>query len=153
MHVTLESLVQYATLVTVVTGFVSLVVFARIYGKQVNAQIVIELFARYANMHQSFPAQLRVALFGSDRSLPEQREEFTACALQYAMIVSFAYHLHERRYITNDIWAILEAEHHQTISRPWFAREWNTVQGQFAMFPSFVAYMERFLPNHVQAQL
>jgi ABC-type methionine transport system permease subunit len=69
MHVTLESLVQYATLVTVVTGFVSLVVFARIYGKQVNAQIVIELFARYPNMHQSFPAQLRVALFGSDRSL------------------------------------------------------------------------------------
>ena len=139
MHVTLESLVQYAPLVTVVTGFVSLVVFARIYGKQVNAQIVIELFARYANMHQSFPAQLRVALFG---------EEFTACALQYAMIVSFAYHLHERRYITNDIWEILEAEHQQTISRPWFAREWNTVQGQFAMFPSFVAYMERFLPNH-----
>ena len=40
MHVTLGSLVQYATLVTVVTGFVSLVVFARIYGKQVNAQIV-----------------------------------------------------------------------------------------------------------------
>jgi hypothetical protein len=37
MHVTLESLVQYATLVTVVTGFVSLVVFARIYGRQVNA--------------------------------------------------------------------------------------------------------------------
>jgi hypothetical protein len=28
MDVTLESLVQYATLVTVVTGFVSLVVFA-----------------------------------------------------------------------------------------------------------------------------
>jgi hypothetical protein len=153
MHVTLESLVQYATLVTVVTGFVSLVVFARIYGKQVNAQIVIELFARYANMHQSFPAQLRVAMFGSDRSLPEHREEFTACALQYAMIVSFAYHLHERRYITNDIWTILEAEHQQTISRPWFAREWNTVQGQFAMFPSFVAYMERFLPNHVQAHV
>jgi hypothetical protein len=146
MHVMLESLVQYATLVTVVTGFVSLVVFARIYRKQVNAQIVIELFARYAAMHQSFPAQLRVALFGSDRSLPERREEFTACALQYAMIVSFAYHLH-------DIWAILEAEHQQTISRPWFAREWNTVQGQFAMFPSFVAYMERFLPNDVQAQV
>jgi hypothetical protein len=138
--------------VTVVTGFVSLVVFARIYGKQVNAQVVIELFARYATMHQAFPAQLRVAMFGSDRSLPE-REEFTACALQYAMIVSFAYHLHERRYITNDIWVILEAEHQQTISRPWFAREWNTVQGQFAMFRSFVAYVERFLPNHVQAQV
>lgn len=153
MHVTLESIVQYATLGTLVTGFVSLVVFARIYRKQVNAQIVVELFAKYATMHQSFPAQLRIALFGSDRSLPEHREEFTACALQYAMIVSFAYHLHERRFITNDIWAILEAEHKQTISRPWFAREWNAVQGQFAMFPNFIAYMERFLPNHVQAQV
>jgi hypothetical protein len=122
-------------------------------GRSTKPKMARMLWIAYAAMHQSFPAQLRVALFGSDRSLPEHREEFTACALQYAMIVSFAYHLHERRYLTNDVWAILEAEHQQTISRTSFAREWNTVQGQFAMFPSFVAYMERFLPNHVQAQV
>jgi hypothetical protein len=68
---------EYATLGTLVTGLVRLVVWARIYRKQVNAQIVIEISARYATMFQSFPAQLWLAEFDSDRPLPERREEFT----------------------------------------------------------------------------
>ena len=46
MHVTLGLIVQIATLGTLVTGLVSLVVWARIYRRQVNAQIVIEIMAR-----------------------------------------------------------------------------------------------------------
>jgi len=108
MHVTVESIVQYATLGTLVTGLVSLVVWVRIYRKQVNAQIVIQISARYAAMFQSFPPQVWLAELDSDRPLPERREEFTTCALQYASIVAFAYHLHERRYLTNDVWPILQ---------------------------------------------
>jgi len=147
MHVTVESIVQYATLGTLVTALVSLVVWARIYRRQVNAQIIVELSARYATMFQSFPAQLRLAQFDSDRPLPERREEFTTYALQYASIVVFAYHLHERRYLTNDVWTILQAEHRRTVARPWFAREWNVVKTQFGEHPNFIAYMERFLPS------
>src|SRR5689334_12585031 len=109
MHVTPESIVQYGTLGTLVTGLMSLVVWIRIYRKQVNAQIVIAISARYATMFQCFPAQVWLAEFDSDRPLPE-RQEFTACALQYASIVAFAYHLRERGYLTNDVWAILHAE-------------------------------------------
>src|SRR5258707_15481885 len=57
MHVTLESIVQYATLGTLLSGLVSLVVWARIYRRQVNTQIFIEISARYAKL-RSFPAGL-----------------------------------------------------------------------------------------------
>ena len=72
------------TLGTLITGMISLVVWARIYRRQVTAQIVIELSARYANLLQSFPVQLWVAQLNLDQPLPERREEFTVAALRYA---------------------------------------------------------------------
>ena len=148
MHVTLGLVVQIATLGTLVTGLVSLVVWAGIYRRQVNAQIVIEITARYAAMFRSFPAQLWLAQLDPDQPLPERRAEFTVRAFQYSTIVVFAYLLHERRFLTNDVWAILQAEHRQTVASPWFVREWKVVKSQFGMYPNFIGYMERLLPKH-----
>jgi len=145
MHVTLLPIVQIATLGTLLTGLVSLVVWARIYRRQVNAQILIEITARYATMFQSFPPQLWLAHIDSDQPLPERRVEFTVRAFQYSTIVVFAYLLHERRFLTNDVWAILQAEHRQTIASPWFAREWNVIKRHFEMYPNFIGYVERLL--------
>jgi len=147
MHVTLESIVQYATLGTLITGLISLLVWARIYRRQVNAQIVIELSARYASMFQSLPAQLWVAQLNPDKPLPERCSEFGVAALQYAAIVLFTYHFHDRQYLADDLWAILQAEHQRTVASPWFVREWNLVKNQFGMYPNFIGYMERLLPK------
>jgi hypothetical protein len=73
MHVTLQLVVQIATLGTLLTGLISLVVWARIYRRQVNAQVLIEIMARYATMFQSFPAHLWLAQLDSDQPLPERR--------------------------------------------------------------------------------
>jgi hypothetical protein len=145
MHATLVPVVQIATLGTLFTGLVSLVVWARIYRRQVNAQILIEITARYATTFQSFPAQLWLAQLDPDQPLPERRPEFTVRAFEYSTIVVFAYLLHERRFLTNDVWAILQAEHRQTIASPWFVREWNVIKGQFEMYPNFIGYVERLL--------
>ena len=149
MQLTLGPVVQIATLGTLVTGLVSLVVWDRIYRRQVNAQILIEITARYATIFQSFPAQLWLAQLDADHPLPERHAEFTVRAFQYSTIVVFAYLLHERRFLTtNDVWAILQAEHRQTVTSPWFVREWNVIKGQFEMYPNFIGYVERLLQRH-----
>ena len=101
-----------------------------------------EITARYATIFQSFPAQLWLAQLDSDQQLPERRAEFTVRAFQYSTIVVFAFLLHERRFLTNDVWAILQAEHRQTVTSPWFVREWNVIKGQFEMYPNFIGYVE-----------
>ena len=111
-------------------------VWARIYRRQVNAQIVVELSARYASLFQSFPAQLWVAQLSSDKPLPDRRDEFAVAALQYASIVAFTYHFHDRHYLADDVWAILQAEHQQTAGSPWFVGEWNLVRSQLEMYPN-----------------
>jgi len=105
MHVSLESIVQYATLGTLLSGLVSLVVWARIYRRQVNTQISIEISARYAKL-RSFPAGLW-ARPGSVQPLPERNDEFTAYVIQYLSMLVLAHVLHERRYLANDLWTIL----------------------------------------------
>ncbi len=97
MHVTLESIVQYATLGTLLIGLVSLVVWARIYHRQVNTQIFIEISACYAKL-RSFPAGLW-ARPDSGHPLPERNDEFTAYVIQYLSMLVFAHVLHERRYL------------------------------------------------------
>jgi hypothetical protein len=81
----------------------------------------------------------------SDQPLPERRAEFTVRAFQYSTIVVFTYLLDERRFLTKDVSAILQAEHRQTVASPWFVREWNVMKGQFEMYPNFIGYVGRLL--------
>lgn len=83
-----------------------------------------------------------------DQPLPEQREEFAVAALQGASIVVFAYPLHNQQYLTDDVWALFQAEHQRTAASPWFAREWSAVKRLFEIYPNFIEYMERLLPKH-----
>jgi hypothetical protein len=80
MHVTLH-IVQYATLGTLLSGLVNLEVWARIYRRQVNTQIFIEISARYAKL-RSLPARLW-ARPDAGQPLPERNEEFKAYVVQY----------------------------------------------------------------------
>lgn len=150
MSVSLETVVQYATLGTLLSGLVSLVVWARIYRKQVNAQVVIEISTRYANLFQSFPPQLLLAHLDPGQPLPEHRAEFLVFAIQYASMISFAFHLHERRYLSNDVWGILQGEHQRTVASPWFAREWKLAKIQFSGHAAFIGYMDGLLARSSQ---
>ena len=145
MSVTLEFIVQYATLGTLLSGLVSLVVWARIYSRQVNTQIFIEISARYAKLRSS-PAGLW-ARPDSGQPLPERNGEFTAYVLQYLSMLVLAHILHERRYLANDLWTILQAEHQRTAADPLSEREWNLVKKQFEMHPNFIAYVDSLLPT------
>src|SRR5260370_40234342 len=120
MHVTLELIVQYATLGTLLSGLVSLVVWARIYRRQVNTQIFIEISARYAKL-RSFPAGFW-ARPDSGQPLPVRNDEFTAYVLHYLSMLVFAHVLHPRRYLANDLWPILRGEHPRKGPDPLFKR-------------------------------
>jgi hypothetical protein len=70
----------------------------------------------------------------------------TAYVLQYQSMLVFTHVLHERRYLGNDLWTILRAEHQRTGADPLFEREWKLVKKQFEMYPNFIAYVDSLLP-------
>lgn len=148
MHITVQLMLQYATLGTLITGVVSLVVWARIYRRQVNAQIFIEVSSRYVNMLRSFPPEVWAARFNNAQPLPAASLELTAGVLEYFSILVFVYVLRRRRYLANDLWRVLQAEHERTVTSALFAREWQTVKGEFEMYPNFVAYVDSLQLRH-----
>lgn len=139
MHI--ESLVNYGTLITLILGVLSLVLGSIIYRRQMNAQVFFEIASGYRDLQQAFPRILRARL-QTNETLPEPSEEVTICVLRYLLVVFFAFSLHRRRYLSNDLWKILQTEHERTFSTPLFAREWEIVKREFEIYPRFTAYVE-----------
>jgi hypothetical protein len=52
--------------------------------------------------------------------MPASTPELTSGVLRYLAIVHFAFILHELRYLSKDLWILLPAEHHRTLTTPLF---------------------------------
>ncbi|HEX4229292.1 MAG TPA: hypothetical protein VHZ07_11530 [Bryobacteraceae bacterium] len=139
---TLDAFLRYASIWTLILGILSLAFAVRNYRRQVNAQIFFEIARRYHEMLQSLPVREWSLQLRSSRELPEVTPELTASVFRYLAIVHFAFVLHELRYLSRDLWRILQAEHHRTLTTPLFRREWVTVRFDFDLFSKFQSYVD-----------
>ena len=114
----------------------------RSYRRQVNAQIFFEIAKRYQEMLQAFPVQDWIARFSPEQELPESSAELKAGVLRYFATVHFAFTLHELRYLSKDLWRMLQTEHRRTLTSPLFVREWLSIRAEFELFPGFSTYVE-----------
>jgi hypothetical protein len=138
---TLELFIRYGSLWTLILGMVSLGFAVRSYRRQVNAQIFFEIAGRYHGMLQSFPVHKWTRLNPQDE-VPESSAELTSGVFTYLAIVHYAFILHDLRYLSKDLWTILQAEHHRTLRTPLFVREWDALRIEFILFPSFLRYVD-----------
>jgi hypothetical protein len=148
MHNTIQSIVNYGTLFTLVLGVCSLALGTIIYRRQMNAQIFFEIASGYRDLQQALPQVLRARLYPS-QALPQPSEEVTVYVLRYLLNAFFAFTLHRRKYLSNDLWKILQLEHQRTFSTPLFAREWNVVKAEFEIYPRFIAYVDSLRSSNV----
>ena len=148
MHNTIQSIVNYGTLFTLILGVCSLVLGTIIYRRQMNAQVFFEIASGYRDLQQTFPQIVRDRLCPG-QSLPEPSEEVTVYVLRYLLNAFFAFTLHKRKYLSNDLWMILQMEHQRTFSTPLFAREWSVVKSEFEIYPHFTAYVDSLRSNHL----
>jgi len=114
----------------------------RNYRRQVNAQIFFEIAKRYQEMLQVFPVQDWTTRLNPNQPLPEPNAELKAGVLRYMATVHFAFTLHELRYLSKDLWRILQSEHRRTLTSPLFVREWRDLRVEFELFPGFSTYVE-----------
>jgi hypothetical protein len=138
---TLDAFIRYGSLWTLMLGALSLLIAIRNYRRQVNAQIFFEIATRYHEMLQSFPVYEWTRL-NPEHLLPQSSAELKEGVLRYLAIVHFAFILHQLRYLSRDLWKILQSEHHRTLTTPLFVREWPTVRREFLLFPSFLIYVD-----------
>src|SRR3954470_281969 len=139
---TLDTFIRYGSLWTLMLGILSLLFAIRNFRRQVNAQVFFEIANRYQEMLQAFPVYDWVARLSPEETLPQSSAELKAGVLRYLATVHFAFVLHELRYLSKDLWKILQSEHHRTLTTSLFVREWSTLRHEFNFFPSFLTYVD-----------
>src|SRR5690242_8533767 len=115
---TFESFIRYGSLWTLILGMISLAFAVRNYRRQVNAQIFFEIANRYHDMLRSFPVKEWISRINPKDEVPASTPELTSGVLRYFAIVHFAFILHELRYLSKDLWKLLQAEHYRTLGSP-----------------------------------
>jgi hypothetical protein len=137
----LNTILQFATLGSIVLVFVSFLWGIRSYNKQMNAQVFLQYTQRYEEIMKSFPKNGWAARINSDEALPEPSDEISLCALRYLNLCSEEYYLRQDGYLSKKVWGMWEKEMIRTLQTPLFRREWMKLRDEFDAYPEFQAFV------------
>jgi hypothetical protein len=129
---------QYATLLWLVLGVVSVVVAFLIHREQVKTQIFLALSARYDELLQNSSRHFWLRM-PCDSALPERSDDLSISALRFCTLVSLGYYLFREHRIPKRMWRLLLSSAERRIRSPLFVREWEHLRSEFENFPEFVA--------------
>jgi hypothetical protein len=143
---TLQLVVQTATLVSVVVGFLSLIYTINNYRRQATMQVLIKYTERYEHILDQFPQDALEARFDA-KVLPPQSAQLKLCVLKYLNLCSEEYYLREHGYLAKSVWRIWERDLKRIIGSPLCQREWLSLRPEFVSHPDFLEYVE-----HIQSE-
>lgn len=142
MHLTIQLAIQIATLISVVLGFLGLIVTLNNYRRQMNVQILMKYTERYEHILDQFPADALPARFDRE-ALPPQSSQLRLCLLKYLNLCSEEFYLTTHGYLSKSLWTIWEADLKRILGSPLLRREWPTLRTEFLSHHEFLEFVER----------
>jgi hypothetical protein len=139
---TLQLVLQAATPLSMIIGFVSLVNTINNYRRQMNAEILMKYTERYERILDQFPQDALIARFDA-RVLPPQSPQLRLCVLKYLNLCSEEYYLTRHGYLAESVWRIWEGDLKRIIGSPLLKREWPVLRAEFESHQDFLQYVER----------
>jgi hypothetical protein len=139
---TLQLVLQFATLLSLIIGFASLLNTLRAQKWQANAQIFLAYTGRYDDIMSSFPKDAFEAHVGAAAEAPPVTPELRVAALRYLNLCSEEFHLYRCRYLDRAVWKMWEAELLRTLRTPLFRREWAALRGEFQAYLEFMEFVD-----------
>jgi hypothetical protein len=133
----LQHIIQFATLFSVLVGGLGLAVAFVIHREQVKTQIFLALSARYDELVHSSSAGVWLSV-PEEATLTERSHEMTISALRFCTLVSLTYFLFLERRISKRMWHLMLRSAERRMRTPWFVREWEHLRSEFESFPEFV---------------
>src|SRR5436190_21365241 len=105
MHITLQSVLQALTLISLIVGFLKVFNTINNYRRQMNVQILMKYTERYEHILDKFPEDALAARFDA-RVLPPQSPQLRLCVLKYLNLCAEEYYLTRRGYLSESLWRI-----------------------------------------------
>jgi hypothetical protein len=140
----IATLIQLATLVSLVVGVVGLMISVRGYRRQVNAQFLLEYTKRVSEVLLSLPPSILPAhMGGPGTDVPETTDEVRRGVLRCLALFSQLQFFSRQGFIPRHVWRRNHFLFDQILASPLFVREWKTFAPLFANDPGFVRYVEK----------
>ena len=135
---TTGSILQYATLLSLLIGGVSVAVAVLNHRAQVKTEIFLALSARYDQWVQSCPTGFWPDT--ASETMPSNgSNDVRISALRLCALLSLGYYLFREHRIPKRMWILLLRAAERRIRTTLFTREWQQLKGEFEAFPEFVA--------------
>ena len=138
-----RTLIQLATLVSVIIGVISLLISVRSYRRQVNAQFLLEYTKRVDDIILSLPAGVWAVHLSTAQEPPPPSEELTKSVLRCLGFISQVRRFSRNGYMPASVWKINRLTFARMLSSPLFVREWKNLAAFFAADEAFCRYVER----------
>ncbi|HEX4168384.1 MAG TPA: hypothetical protein VHZ55_23220 [Bryobacteraceae bacterium] len=135
---TTGSILQYATLLSLLIGGVGVAVAVINHRAQVKTEIFLALSARYDEWMQG-SATFFWSSTSAETMLPDRSNDLTISALRLCALVSLGYYLFREHRIPKRMWLLLLRAAERRMRSPLFVREWDYLKAEFESFPEFVA--------------
>lgn len=146
----LKTIVEIATLLSIVIAALGLFVGIHIYNRQMTTQVFLQYTKRYEDIMESFPKEARKARLDLTGDPPPASEKLTISILRYLNLCSEEYYLYKRGYLNKEIWNIWEEELQRTLKSRLLIREWRDLKSEFESYPDFCNYVEGMQPPQTE---
>ncbi len=137
-----STLIQLATLISVVVGVIGLLISVRAYKRQVSAQFLLEYSKRIDEITQSRPPRVWAAHLHPDKEPAEPSDEVRLGVLRCFNYVSQLHDFCRQGYIPKSVWIKHEVLYTQILRSPLFRREWKILAPMFVIEREFYKFVE-----------
>lgn len=129
--------IQYATLLSLLMGGLSLVAAVVIHREQVKTQIFLALSAQYDELLKGSSSGLWLS-WPPGTELPERTDDLIISMLRFCTLVSLTHLLYLEGRIPKRMWELMLRSAERRFRSPLFMREWEHLKIEFESFPEFV---------------
>ena len=138
-----KTIIQLATLMSVMIGVVGLWVSVRAYRRQVNAQFLLQYTSRVDDIMHSMPRYIWAAHLVPSQDLPPPSEELTINMLRCFNFMSQMHFFCRKGYLPPSTWRASSALFTRMLQSPLFVREWHRLCEDLTLDPAFRRFVER----------
>jgi hypothetical protein len=138
-----NTILQLATLISVIAAVVGLIISIRAYKRQVSALFLLEYTKRVDDIMRTLPPSLWAPHLFAQEELSEPSEELRLSAMRCINFISQLHYFSHKGYIPRDIWRRGEARYAEILRSPLFMREWKKVAPMYVADAVFCRYVDK----------
>lgn len=140
---TLSTILQFATLLSVLAAILGLIFSVRAHKRQLTATFLLEYTKRVDEIMRSLPPGVWGGHVFAGEEIPKPSVESRLAVMRCLNLIAQLYYFTRQGYFPKQLWQQHQATYARILASPLFVREWAALAPIFAGDPEFCQFVNR----------